>query len=201
VRLGLTGRILIGGGVVAAIFAIQFVIVIRSFASIRHDTREQQRAEQAVVAASLLEKLVIDLETGARGFVITGDKQFLKPYTAARQSLPRQSGMLMSLAPGPWSSELDRLWRSYVTDYSMPLIRLTEHDPLAARSTMASDQGKQRVDRIRRLIDPFVQRQNDVAVRAGRRVEKAEHAGVVLGGVGSGVRLIVLLAITSCAGW
>jgi signal transduction histidine kinase len=197
VRLGLTGRILIGGGVFVAIFAIQFVLVIQSFSSIRHDTREQQRAQQAVVAASLLEKLVVDLETGARGFVITGDRQFLEPYTAARQSLPRQSRLLMSLVPGPWSSELDRLWRSYVTGYSMPLIRLAEHDAPAARSRIKSGQGKQRVDRIRRLIDPFVQRQNDVAVRDGRRVEKAEHSGVVLGGIGSGLRLIVLVVIVA----
>ena len=125
-RLGLTARILIGGGVTAVIFLIQFALVIRSFDSIRHDTREQQRAQQAVVAAVRLEKLVLDLETGARGYVITQDERFLEPYDVAQRSLPRQGARLMALAPGPWSAKLDRLWRSYLNEWSRPLVRLAD---------------------------------------------------------------------------
>jgi CHASE3 domain sensor protein len=109
-RLGLTGRILIGGGLLAAVFAGQFVIVLQSFGSIRRDTREQQRSQQSVVAAIRVEKLVLDLETGTRGYVITRDKGFLAPYEAARRALPSQSRTLMALAPGPRSAEIDQLW-------------------------------------------------------------------------------------------
>src|SRR4051794_40792051 len=110
-RLGLTGRILIGGGLLAAVFAGQFVIVLQSFGSIRRDTREQQRSQQAVVAASRVEKLVLDLETGGGGYVTTADKRSLHPYVAAQRALPGESARLMALARGPWSAELDRLWR------------------------------------------------------------------------------------------
>jgi signal transduction histidine kinase len=194
-RLGLTGRILIGGGLLAAVFAGQFVIVIQSFGSIRHDTREQQRAQHAVLAATAVEKLVLDLETGTRGYVITADDQFLQPYEAARRALPGQSARLTELAPGPWSAELDRLWRSYVTDYAIPLIRQAGHTPLVAQATVANGVGKRRVDRIRGLIDPFVQRENAIAARDEQRVERAEHSGVVLGVIGSAFRLLVLAAI------
>jgi two-component system sensor histidine kinase/response regulator len=194
-RLGLTGRILIGGGLIAAVFAIQFVLVLRSFASIRHDTREEQRAQKAVVAAIRIEKLVLDLETGTRGYVITADRHFLEPYESARRSLPDASARLRALAPGPWSARLDRLWRSYLANYSTPLVRLTERAPVAARARVASGEGKRRVDRMRGLIDPFVDRQNALATRDIQRVEKAERSGVVLGALGSGFRLLVLAAI------
>ena len=196
-RLGLTGRILIGGGLLAVLFAVQFVLVIQSFGSIRHDTREQQRAQKAVVAAIRLEKLMLDLETGVRGYVITADKRFLEPYESARRSLPRQSKQLRSLAPGTWSIELDRLWRSYLVEYAIPLVRLAGHAPLAARARVASGQGKRRVDHMRRLIDPFVQRDTAVAVRDEQRVERAEHSGVVLGSIGSALRLLGLVAIVA----
>jgi two-component system sensor histidine kinase/response regulator len=194
-RLGLTGRILIGGGLLAAVFAGQFVIVIQSFGSIRHDTREQQRSQQSVVAATRLEKLVLDLETGTRGYVITRDKEFLAPYDAARRELPSQSRALMSLAPGSWSAQVDRLWRSYLSVYAIPLIRQAAQAPRAAQAMVASGAGKQRTDRLRRLIDPFVRRQGAIAIRDGQRVEKAEHSGVVLGMIGSVFRLVVLAAI------
>ncbi|MCW2964324.1 MAG: multi-sensor signal transduction histidine kinase [Actinomycetia bacterium] len=196
-RLGLTGRILIGGVVVAVIFAVQFVLVVQSFRGIREDTRNQQRAQQAVVAAVQLEKLVLDLETSVRGYAIAADKQFLEPYEKARRSLPAESARLMALAPGPWSAELDRLWRAYLADYSLPLVRLAEQAPAAARARIASGVGKRRVDRMRGLLEPFVQRENEIATRAAQRVEKAENSGVVLGAVGSGLRLLVLAAITA----
>lgn len=196
-RVGLTGRLLIGGGLIALFFAIQFVLSIGSFRGIRHDTREQQRSQQAVVAAIRLEKLVLDLETGIRGYLITRDRQFLQPYEAARQALPAESARLRSLAPGPVSANLDRLWRSYLTDYATPLIGEAARAPAAARATFATGEGKRRVDRIRSLIDPFVQRENAIAVRDEKRVEKSEHSGVMLGVIGSVLRLLILAAIVA----
>src|SRR5665213_1358874 len=157
-RIGLTERILIGGGLIAVFFAVQFVLSIQSFHGIRHDTREQQHAQQAVVAAIRIEKLVLDLETGTRGYVITADRRFLEPYEAARRALPAESARLMTLAPGPLSTELDRLWRSYLAAYATPLIRETARSTVAARTMVATGEGKRRVDRIRGLIDPFVER-------------------------------------------
>ena len=194
-RFGLTARILIGGAFLALFFVVQFVLVIQSFRGIRHDTREQQRAQQAVVSAIRLEKLVLDLETGTRGYVITADSRFLDPYETARRSLPRASARLLALAPGPWSAELDRLWRSYVADYAIPLIREAGHTPLLAQATVANGEGKQRVDRMRGLIDPFVQRENAIAVSDQQRVEKAEHSGLILGAFGSALSILVLVAI------
>jgi signal transduction histidine kinase len=194
-RLGLTGRILIGGAVLAVVFAGQFIVVLQSFGSIRDDTRAQQRSEQAVVSAVRLEKLVLDLETGTRGYVITHDREFLAPYDAARRSLPSESRTLRSVAPGPWSAQVDRLWRSYLNEYAAPLIRLAGQSPAAARATVARGEGKRRVDRIRGLIDPFVVRQTAIAAHAEKQVEKAEHSGVVLGVIGTVFRLLVLAAI------
>ena len=194
-RSGLTGRILIGGGLIAVFFAVQFVLSIQSFHGIRHDTREQQHAQQAVVAAIRFEKLVLDLETGTRGYVITAERQFLQPYEAARRALPGDSATLMSLAPGSFSTELDRMWRSYLAEYAIPLINQAAHSRAAARAKVATGEGTRRTDLMRGLIDPFVQRENAVAVRDQQRVEKSEHSGVVLGVIGSAVRLLALAAI------
>jgi PAS domain S-box-containing protein len=45
-------------------------------------------SSQVIIQAHLSEKLTIDLETGLRGYLLTGDPAFLEPYRAARIQLP-----------------------------------------------------------------------------------------------------------------
>ena len=79
-RLGLTGRILLAGGIVVAVLLVRFVLLVHSFHSVRDATDADERAERSVFAAQRLEKLVLDLETGTRGYVITRDPAFLEPW-------------------------------------------------------------------------------------------------------------------------
>jgi signal transduction histidine kinase len=195
VRLGLTARILIAGGIVAAFLIVQVVLTVGSFHSIRHNTTAEHRADAGVLAAVQVENLILDLETGARGYVLTGDRRFLKPYTDASTALPAKSSELMRLAPGAWSTQLDREWRSYIHDYAAPLIRLTPSAPARARATVASGAGKRRVDRMRHLIDPFVARAEVGAERDRARASRAVDAGVQVGTIGTVVRVLLFVAI------
>src|SRR3989440_8139693 len=100
-RLGLVPRILIAGGIVVVFLVVEFVFVLHSFQRVRSLTHSEQRAEQSVVAANRIEKLVLDLETGTRGYVITRDRRFLAPWVRAQQQLPNETRLLAALAPGP----------------------------------------------------------------------------------------------------
>ena len=51
--------------------------VVEDFKSVVHDTGE------LIAQSHLLSKLVIDMETGQRGFIITGKEEFLEPYNIA----------------------------------------------------------------------------------------------------------------------
>ena len=194
-RFSLTARILIGGGIVAVVFVLQFVLSIGSFRTIRHDTREEQRSNAAVLAAVRVEKLILDLETGTRGYALTGDRRFLQPYLQARQALPAQSKELIGLAPGATAKEVDREWRSYITDYAVPLIKLTSHSPATARAETANGEGKRRVDRMRALIDPFVAHASAVAARDRSSVSKAVNSGVSFNLLGAALRALAFAAI------
>src|SRR3954466_12045964 len=123
-RLGLVARILIAGGIVVVFLVIEFVLVLRQFQHVRPLTRSEQRAEQSVVAASRLEKLILDVETGTRGYVITRDRRFLQPARRAEADLPAETDVLRSLAPQGFTNTLEQKWRSYVTDWSRPVVAL-----------------------------------------------------------------------------
>src|SRR4051795_13247639 len=98
-RLGLVGRILIAGGIVVVFLIAEFVLVLHSFRQVHDLTQSEQHAAQSVVAASRIEKLVLDLETGTRGDAITHNRRFLEPWASAQQQLPAQSRLLKLLVP------------------------------------------------------------------------------------------------------
>ena len=187
-RLGLTGRILLAGGIVVAVLLVRFVLLVHAFHTVTAATDAEERAETAATAASRVEKLVLDLETGARGYVITHDPAFLEPWRSARRELPVQSRELLASAPGEQSRRIDAAWRSYLNDWSLPLVSR----PLdAARARIATGEGKRRVDRIRALIDPFIVSQSQVAETQQARVQRAEHRGETVSGVGIALTIVI----------
>ena len=152
-RLGLMGRILLGGGILVLVLSLEFVLVVHSFRSVQRNTQSEQRAEQTVVVGTQIEKLVLDLETGTRGYVITRNPRFLQPWREAQRDLPAKSRLLKRLAPAAWTIELDRQWRAYLARWSEPLVRLTAANPRAAAARIAEGGGKRRIDAIRHLVD------------------------------------------------
>jgi signal transduction histidine kinase/CHASE3 domain sensor protein len=194
-RVGLVPRILIAGGIIVAVLVVVFVLVRHSFEQVRDLTRAEQRAEQSVVAASRVEKLILDLETGTRGYVITRDRRFLDPWRTAQQNLPAESRALGRVAPAPFSEELDRQWRSYLNDWSRPLVALVATRPSRAEVKIATGEGRRRVDAMRRLIDPFILRQNQSATDQRRRIGDVEHTDMLLAAAGIGVTVLIVVAI------
>src|SRR4051794_22886304 len=191
-RLGLTGRILLAGGIVVAVLLVRFVLLVHSFHSVTDATKADERAERSVFAAQRLEKLVLDLETGTRGYVITRDPAFLEPWRAARRALPTQSRELLAAAPGKQSRQIDAAWRSYLRDWSVPLVS----QPVAgARARIATGEGKRRVDRIRALVDPLISSQMRLSAIESARVARAERRGerVSAAGIVVTVALFVLM--------
>jgi signal transduction histidine kinase len=194
-RWSLTTRLIVAAGIVALFFVIQFFVTVRSLQSVRDKTRQSQRAQAAVVAATRLETLVLDLETGTRGYVITRDQRFLQPWRDARTKLPAQTRALERVAPEPAVGQLERMWRGYLNDYSRPLIALANRDPHAAASKVMTGEGKRRIDAFRAVAGGFTARQQASATRAQRSVDHAEHNGIVVGGIGIVVRLGLVLLI------
>jgi signal transduction histidine kinase/CHASE3 domain sensor protein len=189
-RLGLTGRILLAGGIVVAVLLVRFVLLVHSFNSVTDATEADERAERAVFTAQRLEKLVLDLETGARGYVITQDPAFLEPWRSARRALPAQSRELLEAAPGDQSRRIDAAWRAYLRDWSMPLVAGPVDE---ARARIASGEGKRRVDRIRALIDPLIAAQMRVSDTQSARVAKAERQGERVSAVGIAITILAFV--------
>src|SRR4051794_9449908 len=60
----------------AAVFALQTYFLRNSMQSVEHSYQVQTRSRTML-------KLLLDMETGLRGYLLTGEEHFLQPYRAA----------------------------------------------------------------------------------------------------------------------
>ena len=89
-------------------FALVLIVVTGMFALQLYGARQQHDAgesarhsEQVLRVANGLERRVIDLETGLRGYLLTRQEGYLEPYLEARAAIPAQLDELVALAHVP----------------------------------------------------------------------------------------------------
>jgi signal transduction histidine kinase len=197
---GLTRRMVVASGVLAVVVAAAFAVLLVSVASLRTEQRQAMRSQQVLITANQLELLVVDLETGVRGFAITGQPRFLQPWQSAQAALPGVSANLERLTAGGVQEQraqtLARAAASYVRDYSLPLVNAARRDPAAARGAEATEEGKGRVDAMRAVFDQLIATEQGLsAARQDRSSQTAQRAvAAAAAGLAGSVLLIVLFA-------
>ena len=141
-------------GAAALLVALGVTLLLVNTVSLKHKAQATSRADAYLVAAINVERLVVDAETGLRGYVITRGPLFLEPTTSAQGRLPRAEAALRraAAADGAFRDSAERLIsaaNTYLTQY-VPTIRvLAERDPTAARSFANTLRGKALVDGVR----------------------------------------------------
>jgi signal transduction histidine kinase len=197
VRRGLVPWILLAAGIVVASLLIGSAVTWRSYDSVRRQERFEQRSDHAVVAAARIERLVLDLETGTRGFVLTRDPSFLEPWRSAQRLLPGQIDVLRSQVDGPKPAQIDAMWRAYLRHWSKPVIALAERDKPAAERRVRQGEGKRRIDALRRELEQVLESNLRAAEASREGIVRSERRGVVVALAGAGFRIAIVLAIVA----
>jgi signal transduction histidine kinase len=183
---------ILASGLLALLVGGAFVVLLVALGNEREDLELSRHSERVLVAARALERLVIDLETGERGFLLTGSGQFLEPWTAAQAALPGAISDLEGLARVPRQHARAQAIAggidSYVDDYSRPVVEAARRGDPAARSPATAQEGKRRVDALRAEFDQLRTAERGLASERQDRANSATSravAAAVAGLVGS----------------
>ena len=201
VRGGLIRRMVVASGLLALVIAAAFAVLLSSVTELRTSERRARESEEVLVVANRLERLVVDLETGQRGFVITGQNRFLQPWRDAQVAFPKQASNLEQLvADNPEqqarAQRIAQAITSYLRDYSVPLVTAARQDPTTARSEAVTDEGRRRVDAMRTQFDQFVATEQGLAAARQERSDAAARRAIIAAaaGLAGSILLIVLFA-------
>jgi len=73
----------------ALLVGAAFVALVLSLGNVRSAQRETRHNEKSLTAIAATEKSILDMETGLRGFLVTGEDRFLSTRSRALSSRRR----------------------------------------------------------------------------------------------------------------
>jgi len=191
-------RLLVGSAILALLLGGVLYALVHAMSTLRTASDRERHAKDVTAAALVLQNLVTDLETGLRGFVITRNDAFLAPYTNARDKLPMQLARFKQLAATDPAQErraevLAREIDRYITEYAVPLEGIVKTDPLAAKSTVAERESRNRLTKIRTLFGGFLDVENERAARAADTADHRSDIAVALALAGVVVSALIVV--------
>jgi PAS domain S-box-containing protein len=196
----LTARTVSALALLAVVVGGMFALLLVSVHDRNESASQSRAASSRVAAAAGEEKLLLDIETGVRGYLITGERRFLEPFDRARAALPAHETRLLALRADPHDySDVGRIIRAaaaYLHGYAEPLAAARAPRSRRVRSRIAAD-GKERMDTIRHLLDGYVASELAESRTQIMRSNANGTRTMVLAGAGlvSSVMLVLLVAV------
>jgi PAS domain S-box-containing protein len=157
--------------------AILLLIIVAFFAyrstnSLNESLKLEKHTQEVLLQLDETLILMVDVETGGRGFLLTGDESYLEPYNYANQKIGGNMAKLRTLlADNPLQTErLSRLEtlvneRLTIAKQAIELRRRTQSIE-EIRAQVGKNRGKELMDDIRSLLDSLkTEEQNLLTVR------------------------------------
>src|SRR3954453_15579418 len=133
---------------ITIVVAGMFVTMVETVRSLETISQENRRATDMTQSTLQLERIVVDLETGVRGYMLTTDPRFPEPYEKGRARIEAQLAQLDSLSDPdvrPLVVRIERDLDDYVAGYTEPIVRGQSRQSVLAVTT----EGKRRLDALR----------------------------------------------------
>jgi signal transduction histidine kinase len=184
----------------SAVIGTAFFLLMLAIEGLWDSERRANHSLEVLVAASRLERMVIDVETTQRGFIITGDTRFLRPWYQARAGLAQQAAALERLASAGDPGESTRARQitqaadSYIKDYAVPLVTAAQRDLGDARTVVETEEGKRSVDALRGRFERFMASERQIFRTGQQHADAAARQAMVAAtvSVAGSIALILL---------
>ena len=148
--------LLLGFAVLLLLLVFDTGMNLRTAAQLR--LAQKRIAEVAGIRIELRELLAayVNAETGQRGFLLTGDENYLEPYESARAAIARSDLRMKTLLtpeeePAGLRDQIEELGSQRMTAMGRTIAEFREHGSEAALAMMRQSHGKELMDKIRIL--------------------------------------------------
>jgi CHASE3 domain sensor protein len=186
---------------VTIVVIVGFLLSYRSHAILRQNRDLVVHTYQTIGAANDAFVAAEDAETGQRGFIITGDEQFLDPYrTAAGQTIPARLSVLEKLLDDNpiqlnRAKRLRELLRRKFEELALSIQARQSKGFDASRSMVADQTGKRLMDQIRTLTAEIEESERQLLAKRTEEVGRSERRIILVAVFTALLSIMVRLAM------
>ena len=197
--VSLTRRAIAVSVLVSASIGIAFLLLDLAIEALRSSESRANHALEVVVAANRVERLIIDVEATQGGFIITGQRRFLRPWDHARSEFKRQAARMESLASagdagqGLQAHQIAAAGQSYISNYSVPLVAMAQRDLRSVRTLAVTEEGQRQVDALRTSFRRFIAREQRAYEARQNRADMMANWVIAAASAGVAGSIIVIL--------
>ena len=199
-RSGLVTRIVMSAALVGLGLAVVFLILSLAITGLRQRSLEARRSQQVIASANQLQTLVVDLETGVRGFAITHQRRYLAPWTRAQKSYPDAIKQLLALtADNSMQHEralaIQRSINDYLKNYSQPLVSFMLRNPnlVGPIVQVFVRRAATQTEAIRGQFNTFIKTEAALGNTRDKAAHTTAERALIVGGIGLGAALLLIL--------
>ncbi|MBE9226247.1 CHASE3 domain-containing protein [Phormidium sp. LEGE 05292] len=142
-----------------------------------------------------LEKLLVDAETGQRGFIYTGLANFLEPYNQSRTFIPQTLGNLSKQIADPLQQKklniIEELVRQKMDELATTIILKRAGKEKELRALVVSGKGKRIMDQIRANLDLMIKQENALQAQRMQAAKQAENFAQIVSIGGTFIAILI----------
>ncbi|MET0292099.1 MAG: response regulator [Steroidobacteraceae bacterium] len=193
-------------GFILAIAAL-ILIFFLSLRSLNYQAQSRESALHGLRVLSVTQRLmadVQDLETGQRGYLLTGEERYLEPYRRAAASLPSRiedlrHELLIDPSRKEITDELTLAVNEKVAELQKTIDLRENGQANEAVDLVRTDRGKAAMDRIRAIVSTLLVEEQKNVDMLTLRVQGATRTSfaVMLGGLGALLFLIIAAGVSA----
>jgi methyl-accepting chemotaxis protein len=190
-KLSVSGKILLGYGGTLLVLVVLAVAVYRGLDRTIESNAWVRHTQDVLLHNSMITSELVDMETGMRGFVITGDNTFLDPYNLGRTAVgPMIAETLALVVDNPVQVQRMQAISAAIQDWQRlslePTIQARRDGVEQATALVTAGRGKVMLDQIRRQQDDFATAEQALLTQRAQDEDGANRLlqMLVIGGTG-----------------
>ena len=197
--ISLQTRLIAASAVLAILVIGVFVATLLAVSAARTATNEEAQSKNVTTSALQLEKLVLDLEAGLRGYVLTGNLDYLQPYTTARKHLGEAKRTFAEQTKGEPGQQanaqvINTSIQQYMDEYAKHVLFIARTGGLGAAKAATKEEGTFRIDQLQTDFRNFIDAESKLADRHKESADTKSRHAIELGVAGLvGSTILILL--------
>ncbi|MBC7806504.1 MAG: response regulator [Akkermansiaceae bacterium] len=161
----------------AGLLIWQILSLLRAFEWVQH-------TNQVIAQAYLAEKFLLDSETAKRGYLLSGDRDYLEPYENGRELAPKNLvalGRLVQDNPIQLgrARNMQQLWRNWQSSSDGTIALRASMSRALTPAQIQAQTGKMLMDELRAEFTPFVETQKRLVTSRDRSTRNTAY-GVII---------------------